>query len=128
MCKSCIKATEDFGFSVILVSLLRLILLSLSDPAEAEYLSEDNSDEENDEKEEDEERREGVTSMDEALRTITDSGGCDRADFLKQNFETLSEGCTTGNTERTDRRALSFREITLFSLLLGARGRRLIPF
>lgn len=126
MCKSCIKATEDFGFSVILVSLLRLILLSLSDPAEAEYLSENNSDEENDEKEVDEERREGVTSMDEALRTITDSG--DRADFLKQNFETLSEGCTTGNTEHTGRHALSFREITLFSLLLGARGRRLIPF
>lgn len=108
------------------MSPLRLILLSLSDPAEAEYLSQDSSDEETDEKEEDEERREGVTSMDEALRTITDGGGGDRADFLKRNFETLSDGCTTGNTEHTDRRALSFREITLFSLLLGAR--RLIPF
>ncbi|XP_005449803.1 mitogen-activated protein kinase-binding protein 1 isoform X2 [Oreochromis niloticus] len=81
----------------------------LNDPAEAEYLSQDSSDEENDEKEEDEERREGVTSMDEALRTITDTGGCDRADFLKQNFETLSEGCTTAEQSRVPRLSMSSR-------------------
>lgn len=67
----------------------------LSDSADVESLSQDSSDEENEEKEEEELKAE-VTSMDEALRTVTDAAEHSQEDFLKQNFETLADSCSAG--------------------------------
>ncbi|KAM8832217.1 mitogen-activated protein kinase-binding protein 1-like isoform 2-T2 [Spinachia spinachia] len=62
----------------------------LHDRADAES----SSDEEPDEREE-VERRAEVTSMDRALRTVTDAADDGDEDFLKHNFETPSESCST---------------------------------
>lgn len=72
----------------------------LSDSADVESLGQDSSAEENEEGEEDEQKAE-VTSMDEALRTVT--GAADRSpeDFLKQNFEMLAESCSMGRRAQT---------------------------
>lgn len=76
-----------------------MFFLLLSDSADVESLSQDTSDEENEEREEEEQKAE-VTSMDEALRTVTDITDHSQEDFLKQNFETLAEGCSTGKAEQ----------------------------
>ncbi|XP_031166391.1 mitogen-activated protein kinase-binding protein 1-like isoform X2 [Sander lucioperca] len=62
----------------------------LDDSADVGSLSQDSSDEENEEREEEEQKAE-VTTIDEALRTVTDTADCSQEDFLKQNFETLEE-------------------------------------
>lgn len=61
------------------------------------------SDEENEleEREEAERKTVFVTSIDEALRTVNDSRDHGQEDFLKQNFETLAENCSSGMAEQT---------------------------
>ena len=76
-----------------------------SDFADVESLSQDSCDEEDDEEREEVKPKAEVTSMDEALRTVTDSAVRSREDFLKQNFETLAESCSTGQTGQTHTRA-----------------------
>lgn len=73
------------------------MFLLLSDSADVESLGQDTSDEENEKREEGEQKAE-VTSMDEALRTVTDTADRRQEDFLKQNYETLAESCSTGKT------------------------------
>lgn len=75
------------------------IVFCLSDSADVESLSPDSSDEE--ENEEEEEQKAEVTSMDEALRTVTDTADVGQKDFLKQNFETLDESCSRGTRGQT---------------------------
>ena len=60
-----------------------------------ESLGQDSTDEDNEEREEEEQKAE-VTSMDEALRTVTGTSDHSQEDFLKQNFETLAESCIMG--------------------------------
>lgn len=71
-----------------------------SDSADVESLGRYSSDEENEEREEEKQKAE-VTSMDEALRTVTGSADRSQEDFLRQNFETLAESCSTGRTGQT---------------------------
>ncbi|XP_056261506.1 mitogen-activated protein kinase-binding protein 1-like isoform X2 [Seriola aureovittata] len=80
----------------------------LDDSADVESLSQDSSDEENEEREEEEQKTE-VTSMDEALRTVTDTTDRSQEDFLKQNFETLAESCSTAEQSRVPRLSMSSR-------------------
>ncbi|XP_056150161.1 mitogen-activated protein kinase-binding protein 1-like [Lampris incognitus] len=61
------------------------------DSDDIESLNQDSSDEERGDREEEEERKMEVTSIDEALRTVTDAPDCCHEDFLKQNFETLAD-------------------------------------
>ncbi|XP_070781678.1 mitogen-activated protein kinase-binding protein 1-like [Enoplosus armatus] len=75
---------------------------------DVESLSQDSSDEENEEREEEEQKAE-VTSMDEALRTVTGTADRSREDFLKQNFETLAEGCSMAEQRRVPRLSMSSR-------------------
>lgn len=65
-----------------------------------ESLSQDSSDEENEESDEEEQKAE-VTSMDEALRTVSDTGDRSQENFLKQNFETLAESSSMGRKGQT---------------------------
>ncbi|XP_029966677.1 mitogen-activated protein kinase-binding protein 1-like [Salarias fasciatus] len=74
---------------------------------DVESLSHDSSDEEKEEEEEEEEQTAVVTSMDEALRLVTAGHG--QEDFLKQNFETLAEGCGTAEQSRVQRISMSSR-------------------
>lgn len=67
-----------------------------SDSADVESLGRDSSDEEDEEK-----GKAEVTSMDEALRTVTGTADHSEEDFLRQNFETLAESCSTGRTGST---------------------------
>ncbi|XP_019124215.2 mitogen-activated protein kinase-binding protein 1 [Larimichthys crocea] len=80
----------------------------LDDAADVESLGPDSSDEENEEREEDEKRAE-VTSMDEALRTVTGTVDRCQEDFLKQNFETLAESCNRAEQSRVPRLSMSSR-------------------
>ncbi|XP_038582055.1 mitogen-activated protein kinase-binding protein 1-like isoform X2 [Micropterus salmoides] len=80
----------------------------LDDSADGESLSQDSSDEENDEREE-EVQKAGVTSMDEALRTVTGTADCSQEDFLKQNFEALAESCNMAEQSRVPRLSMSSR-------------------
>lgn len=77
-------------------SFLHFFFLALLDSADVGSLSQDSSDEENEEREEEEQKAE-VTTIDEALRTVTDTADCSQEDFLKQNFETLEESSRMGN-------------------------------
>ncbi|XP_069572308.1 mitogen-activated protein kinase-binding protein 1-like [Brachyistius frenatus] len=81
----------------------------LDDSADVDSLSQDSSDEENEEKEEEEERAVAGTSMDEALRTVTAAFDHSQEDFLKQNFETLAESCSTAEQSRVPRLSMSSR-------------------
>ncbi|TNN41782.1 Mitogen-activated protein kinase-binding protein 1 [Liparis tanakae] len=54
----------------------------------------DSEDDEEREEREEEERRPGVTSMDQALRTVTDTDGRP-GDSLTQNYETPEESCSS---------------------------------
>lgn len=72
-------------------------LYSCSDSADVESLGQDSSGEESEEREEEEQIAE-VTSMDEALKAVTDAADRSQVDFLKQNYETLAESCSTGKT------------------------------
>lgn len=66
-----------------------LHLFALSDSRDAGSISLDSSDEDRLEQ-----RPKGaVTSVDEALMKVT---GAAEEDFLKQNFETLNQSCSTG--------------------------------
>lgn len=79
-----------------------------------ESLGRDSSDGEDEEREE-EKRKAEVTSMDEALRTVTGTADHSEEDFLRQNFETLAESCSTGRTG-----SLNFKGLMRhFALLLG---------
>ena len=64
-------------------------------------LGQDSSDEEEEEEEEEEGRVARVTSMDEALRTVTGAADRSQEGFLKQNFETLAESYSTGRRRQT---------------------------
>lgn len=66
-----------------------------SDSADVESLGRDSSE---DEEREEEKRKAEVTSMDEALRTVTGTADHSQEDFLRQNFETLAESCSMGRT------------------------------
>ncbi|XP_062266679.1 mitogen-activated protein kinase-binding protein 1-like [Platichthys flesus] len=81
----------------------------LDDFADVESLSPDSCDEEDDEEREEVKQKAEVTSMDEALRTVTDSADRSRDDFLKQNFETLAESCSTAEQSRVPRLSMSSR-------------------
>ncbi|XP_074471852.1 mitogen-activated protein kinase-binding protein 1-like isoform X1 [Sebastes fasciatus] len=75
----------------------------LDDSADVESLSEDSSDEENDERKEEDEQSSELTSMDEALRTVTDRADVSQEDFIKQNFETLEESSSSSSTAEQSR-------------------------
>lgn len=45
--------------------------------------------------------RGAVTSVDEALLKVTGAAENDQEDFLKQNFETLDQNCSTGTRRQT---------------------------
>ncbi|KAM3602699.1 uncharacterized protein V6R79_009223 [Siganus canaliculatus] len=79
----------------------------LDDSADVESIGQDTSEEEIEEREE-EEQKEEVTSMDEALRTVTGAADRSQEDFLKQNFETLAESCTAEQS-RVPRLSMSSR-------------------
>lgn len=65
-----------------------------------ESLSQDSSDEENDDREEEKQKAE-VTTMDEALRTVTGTADCSGDGFLQQNYEMLAESCSNGRRGQT---------------------------
>nr|XP_015803625.2 mitogen-activated protein kinase-binding protein 1-like isoform X1 [Nothobranchius furzeri] len=50
-----------------------------------------------------------VTSIDEALRTVSDGPDHSQEDFLRQNFETLTEICSTAEQSRVPRLSMSSR-------------------
>ncbi|CAB1458681.1 unnamed protein product [Pleuronectes platessa] len=81
----------------------------LDDFADVESLSPDSCDEEDDEEREEVKQKAEVTSMEEALRTVTDSADRSREDFLKLNFETLAESCSTAEQSRVPRLSMSSR-------------------
>ncbi|KAM6915111.1 mitogen-activated protein kinase-binding protein 1-like [Xenentodon cancila] len=89
---------------------------------DVESLSQGSSDEENEEKEP-ERKTATVTSMDEALRTVSDAGDHSREDFLKQNFETLADSCSTAEQTRPPGLSMSSR-----FLARGHSNRALPPF
>ncbi|XP_028996696.1 mitogen-activated protein kinase-binding protein 1-like [Betta splendens] len=100
----------------------------LDDSADVESLSPDSSDEEEEGTDDEEEHKAEVTSMDEALRTVTDTGDCSQEDFLKQNFETLAESGSMAEQSRLPRLSMSSRflarghnnrEVTPFARVLG---------
>uniref|UniRef100_UPI0037E78C83 mitogen-activated protein kinase-binding protein 1-like n=1 Tax=Semicossyphus pulcher TaxID=241346 RepID=UPI0037E78C83 len=94
----------------------------LDDSADVESLCQDSSDEENEETEEEEQKAE-VTSMDEALRTVTDTADRSQEDFLKQNFETLAESSSMAEQSRVPRLSMSSR-----FLARGHNNRAMPPF
>ncbi|KAI3364429.1 hypothetical protein L3Q82_011222 [Scortum barcoo] len=96
----------------------------LDDGADVESLSPDSSDEENGEREEDEEEPKAeVTSMDEALRTVTGAADRGQDDFLEQNFGTLAESSSTAEQSRVPRLSMSSR-----FLARGHNNRGVTPF
>lgn len=76
----------------------------LSDSADVESPGQDSSDEEEKQKAE-------VTSMDEALRTVTGTADRSQEDFLRQNFETLAESCSMGRRGQPLTRSLNLKMI-----------------
>ncbi|XP_041832683.1 mitogen-activated protein kinase-binding protein 1-like [Melanotaenia boesemani] len=94
----------------------------LDDCADEESLSRDSSDEENEEREE-KRKKAAVTSMDEALRTVNAAADHSQEDFLKQNFETLADSCTTVEQNRVPRLSMSSR-----FLARGNNNRAASPF
>ncbi|XP_076612469.1 mitogen-activated protein kinase-binding protein 1-like isoform X2 [Chaetodon auriga] len=94
----------------------------LDDSADVESLCQDSSDEENEEREEDKQKAE-VTSMDEALRTVTGTADRSQEDFLKQNFETLAESCSMADQSEVPRLSMSSR-----FLARGHNNRTISPF
>ncbi|XP_074542001.1 mitogen-activated protein kinase-binding protein 1-like isoform X2 [Halichoeres trimaculatus] len=79
------------------------------DSADGESLSPDSSDEENEDTEEEEQKAE-LTSMDWALRTVSDTAEHSQEDFLKQSFETLTESSSqTAEQSRVPRLSMSSR-------------------
>ncbi|CAJ1077415.1 mitogen-activated protein kinase-binding protein 1-like isoform X2 [Xyrichtys novacula] len=93
------------------------------DSADVESLSPDSSDEEDEDTEEEEEQQAEVTSIDEALRTVTDTSEHSQEDFLNQNFETLGEGSSTVEQSRVPRLSMSSR-----FLARGHNNRAVPPF
>ncbi|XP_068433202.1 mitogen-activated protein kinase-binding protein 1-like [Clinocottus analis] len=83
----------------------------LDDSADVESLSPDSSDDEEEEREEreEEQRWTQVTSMDQALRTVTDTADVGRGDSLRQNFETPEERCIVAEQSRVPRLSMSSR-------------------
>ncbi|KAK2856450.1 hypothetical protein Q5P01_005185 [Channa striata] len=75
---------------------------------DVESLTQDSSDEDNDDADKDEEKAE-MTSMDEALRTVTDNVGHSQEDFLKQNFETLAQSSRMAEPSTGPRLSMSSR-------------------
>ncbi|XP_028295343.1 mitogen-activated protein kinase-binding protein 1-like isoform X2 [Gouania willdenowi] len=78
----------------------------LEDSAAEEYVSPDSSE---DEEEEEEEQVVCVASVDEALRAVTDASNHSPEDFLRQNFETLAENCSTAQQSRVPRLSMTSR-------------------
>lgn len=68
----------------------------VSDSADVGSLNQDSSDEEETEDKEKDVQKVKLTSVDEALRTVT--GDHSPEDFLKQNFETLADNSSTRKT------------------------------
>ncbi|KAK5606493.1 hypothetical protein CRENBAI_020100 [Crenichthys baileyi] len=64
-----------------------------------------------------------VTSMDEALRTVNDTHDHNQEDFLKENFETLAESCSSAEQSRVPRLSMSSR-----FLAKGHNNRPVAPF
>ncbi|XP_029281921.1 LOW QUALITY PROTEIN: mitogen-activated protein kinase-binding protein 1-like [Cottoperca gobio] len=75
---------------------------------DVEFMSQDSSDEENEERDGEEQKAE-MTSMDEALRRVTDTVDRGQEDFHKQNFETLEESCSLAEQSRVPRLSMSSR-------------------
>ncbi|XP_068198768.1 mitogen-activated protein kinase-binding protein 1-like isoform X2 [Antennarius striatus] len=63
---------------------------------DVESLGQESSDSENEEEEGKVEQKAKLTSMDEALRTVTGAADLSQENFLTQSFETLAESCSTG--------------------------------
>lgn len=86
-----------YGSNVWEVLQVRFLRFSLSsaDSAYAECLGRDSSDEEK------EKQKAEVTSVDEALRTVTGPADRSQEDFLRQNFETLAESSSIGRRGQT---------------------------
>ncbi|KAK5853187.1 hypothetical protein PBY51_006997 [Eleginops maclovinus] len=80
----------------------------LDDSADVESLNQDSSDEENDEREEEEQKAE-VTSMDEALRKVTDTSDHGREESDKQNIRSLEESRRLMEQSRVPRLSMSSR-------------------
>lgn len=103
VCSRCTKVKEGLKrafFPSPLCLSCTFFSFALSDSADVESLSQDSSDEENEEREE-EDQKAGVTSMDEALRTVTDIADSSQEDIVKQNSETLAESCSMGRRGQT---------------------------
>ncbi|XP_030260499.1 mitogen-activated protein kinase-binding protein 1-like [Sparus aurata] len=78
------------------------------DSVDVDSLGQDSSDEE--EEEEEEGRVARVTSIDEALRTVTGAADRSQEAFLKRNFETLAESCSSAAEQsRVPRLSMSSR-------------------
>ncbi|XP_073349163.1 mitogen-activated protein kinase-binding protein 1-like [Pagrus major] len=80
----------------------------LDDSADVDSLGQDSSDEEEEEREEEGQVAQ-VTSMDEALRTVTGAADRSQEGFLKQTFETLAESCSSAEQSRVPRLSMSSR-------------------
>lgn len=89
------------GFGKRFLSFVPQLLLFFisSDSVDVDSLGQDSSDEE--EEEEEEGRVARVTSIDEALRTVTGAADRSQEAFLKRNFETLAESCNSGRRGQT---------------------------
>lgn len=85
------------AFSFLCASAAAVFLSS--DSVDVDSLGQDSSDEE--EEEEEEGRVARVTSIDEALRTVTGAADRSQEAFLKRNFETLAESCSSGRRGQT---------------------------
>lgn len=85
------------AFSFLCASAAAVFLSS--DSVDVDSLGQDSSDEE--EEEEEEGRVARVTSIDEALRTVTGAADRGQEAFLKRNFETLAESCSSGRRGQT---------------------------
>lgn len=88
----------SLSFSCLSFTFLSFVF---ADSADVESLCQDSSDEEDEDEERAEEKHNaGVTSMDEALRTVAGTADRSREEFLRQNFEMLAESCRPGKRGR----------------------------
>ncbi|XP_033931593.1 mitogen-activated protein kinase-binding protein 1-like [Pseudochaenichthys georgianus] len=83
----------------------------LDDSADVESLGQDSSDEENEEREEEEQKAE-ETSMEEALRKVTETSDHGREEPHKQNIEILEESRRLMEQSRVPRLSMSSRFLT----------------
>lgn len=99
VCARCTKVKEGLESVFFPLCLSCCFFFLSSDSVDVDSLGQDSSDEEEEEEEEGQVAR--VTSMDEALRTVTGAADRGQEAFLKRNFETLAESCSSGRRGQT---------------------------